>query len=1049
MRRLLPNIFVVAAAIVLAAGCTDYNAQISELEQQIGNLTTYCNTLNTNAQGLEKLVEAAQTAQAAQSFEPIVKNGGVVGFKAVFTGTGEVKVYNQSADISVGEFNGKYYWMAGGDWLRDSSGKMVEIAPGAVVPLFRAALGELQVSLDGGATWQHLGYVDKQLISSVKEYEDRVVFTFSSGAEATIFKALPPLTLALEGGGATIVEGESVTLAYTVTGASDATVKVVCGSGWSAVVTPDETGGDAAASGAQAACSGTITISAPDAIGQSDVQIVVTASDGAGRMVACEVHLAAQEKMVLSPLKDAVSVPADGGEVTVGVKTNVDYSIETDAEWLRYVETRAVRTEVLVFEAEANGFDPRTAAVTLTSGNYSTQVVFSQGAAERVFVVSPSYLSFPYSGGSKTFTVQTNVNYSYKVSDEWLSIQKSEGEDVDTYTVTAEPNASIVPRAITVIFSGEGVSGRTLSVSQSGVPRFLNVSPMSLNFEWDGGSGDISVSSNMEYTVEVSGDWFTLTDNGDGTYHLSATENPSETTRAGTVTFRAEDGSYKAASVRQAGKPAPKIVIPTASGGANLYVVPSSDENNHYRYGPSIIRNSDGSLDVWTSKEGTSFNSSTAAYCCQENGTRFKVDASHTIAQYFNVQHTFMRVMVNVYGTNKSGDKFTLKLYRWAGSVAATLATTPLNSTDFSGAVATSGNMYSIYNAGNKMLPQGEYMWALSDASAGIGVYATQGAGTIYLTDAVSYMDGEAQGSWNYRARLRNSAYNSSWFADSFPYFHSTDGGATWSAERDVFYPTENKEDSWSVCDPGVAYFGGWYYLAYTSAPYRTGSYEGTNLNGRFNHCYVARSRTPVGPWYKWNGSGWGGDPAKIVEFKGDTREWGIGEPSIVVKDNTIYFYHSLVEGYSKKDAQGKETIPVKPVTRKTMVLTAPVSDDWPAHLTDRGVALDHNSVPGVISTDSADVKYVEDYDLFYAFHCYYIYTSYSKVAVWTSTDGLRFTYRGYMTGSFQLGCANMGVSGDGQGHIRLSEQQYIGYAYGVNTWGRWNTWFCPIFFYE
>ena len=42
-----------------------------------------------------------------------------------------------------------------------------------------------------------------------------------------------------------------------------------------------------------------------------------------------------------------------GGSVEVPVSTSVDYEVEIDGAWLKYVETKAVRNETLVFSAEA------------------------------------------------------------------------------------------------------------------------------------------------------------------------------------------------------------------------------------------------------------------------------------------------------------------------------------------------------------------------------------------------------------------------------------------------------------------------------------------------------------------------------------------------------------------------------------------------------------------------------------------------------------------------------------------------------------------------
>ena len=143
-----------------------------------------------------------------------------------------------------------------------------------------------------------------------------------------------------------------------------------------------------------------------------------------------------------------------------------------------------------------------------------------------------------------------------------------------------------------------------------------------------------------------------------------------------------------------------------------------------------------------------------------------------------------------------------------------------------------------------------------------------------------------------------------------------------------------------------------------------------------------------------------------------------------------MYFYYTWTEG-ATEDC---------PTTR---LATAPLSENWPAHLTIYGTVIDKAQFE---HADSCDIKYVEDYDLFYAFHTYNRYRFNSEVAVWTSKDGKNFTYRGNMSGVLKY-LGNMGVSGDGEGHIRLSEPQFIGYSYGSNASGNWNTWFGPMYF--
>ena len=112
-------------------------------------------------------------------------------------------------------------------------------------------------------------------------------------------------------------------------------------------------------------------------------------------------------------------------------------------------------------------------------------------------------------------------------------------------------------------------------------------------------------------------------------------------------------------------------------------------------------------------------------------------------------------------------------------------------------------------------------------------------------------------------------------------YRHSPDGGKSWTSEKSVLSPTPDSADFFSCCDPGVIRFGGYYYIAYTST---------VAEGGVDNDVFVARSKNPDGPYEKWNGNGWGGKPAPLIEFTGNPESYGVGEPSMVVLGNTLYF---------------------------------------------------------------------------------------------------------------------------------------------------------------
>jgi predicted GH43/DUF377 family glycosyl hydrolase len=256
---------------------------------------------------------------------------------------------------------------------------------------------------------------------------------------------------------------------------------------------------------------------------------------------------------------------------------------------------------------------------------------------------------------------------------------------------------------------------------------------------------------------------------------------------------------------------------------------------------------------------------------------------------------------------------------------------------------------------------------------------------------------------------------NGEW--DWISYRHSPDGGETWTNEKIVLTPTKGSMDHFSNCDPGVVYFGGYYYLGYTST---------LNETGACNNVFVARSENPDGPFEKWNGSGWGGyEPQPIFYYDEAYNKFGMGEPSFVELNGTLYIYYTNAA----------------PSGEYTMVATADAtSENWPATLQHHGAAVKKN-------TDSLDVKYVEEWGKFIGIATGSRMGPSSYVAVYESNDGLTFELVDAVREGTLTHLHNAGLSSRRNGHIKLSEDAdklRVIYAHGEG-WGTWNTRVQPI----
>lgn len=269
---------------------------------------------------------------------------------------------------------------------------------------------------------------------------------------------------------------------------------------------------------------------------------------------------------------------------------------------------------------------------------------------------------------------------------------------------------------------------------------------------------------------------------------------------------------------------------------------------------------------------------------------------------------------------------------------------------------------------------------------------------------------------------------------DWITYRHSDDGGDTWGEEKVVLSPTPETADYQSVCDPDVFYYNGYYYLGYTGT---------VNKEGLCNNVFLARSQNPDGPYEKWDGKGWGGQPVPIVYYQGIDIGWGVGEPSFVVVGKKIYVYNTL-DSFS--DVYGW--------VRATQVRTADITDPlWPSKLHFEGTSVYRNDSPDTADymyedSDSWDVAYLDDSHKFVAITTNRRFKEDSCLLYYESYDGISYDRVSELNTGVISGCHNCGLMTDKSGHIGEDDRSIIGYAYagtGQARWGAWATRFVPV----
>ena len=392
---------------LLLFGCSDkyddsaLRNDLSDLGNRVAKLEELCKQMNTNISSLQKIVEALQDNLSISKVEQ-VSDGYIIRFSDGSTAT--IKNGKNSGDAPIigvkKDTDGIYYWTLDGEWLTDEKGNKVK-AQGTdgekgdtgdkgdtgntgnkgdtgVTPQLKIENDYWFVSYDDGKSWTQLGKATGEdgkdglngIFISVTQDADNVYFTMADKTVITIPKGdKSQFAIAFDTTDIAILNGgESNTISYTITGATENTVvKAIAQDGWKVKV--DATSTD----------KGTITITAPNPIVESE--ILVFANDGSYRTVMVSLNCMQGQINIADNSVDAT--PA-GGTQEIRLTTNLDYTVEIpdDAQsWLSLApETRALREDTIAFNISANEGIQRFATVALKDeqGNILQTIIFRQ-----------------------------------------------------------------------------------------------------------------------------------------------------------------------------------------------------------------------------------------------------------------------------------------------------------------------------------------------------------------------------------------------------------------------------------------------------------------------------------------------------------------------------------------------------------------------------------------------------------------------------------------------------------------------------------------------
>ena len=230
----------------------------------------------------------------------------------------------------------------------------------------------------------------------------------------------------------------------------------------------------------------------------------------------------------------------DGGEFDLQVSSNIDWAVSNLPNWIELSETSGsgdgqIRVTVGVIQSEVMEY--READVIFGNDKASTTLHVVQGLTQPIYItVMPELLVMASSGETKTFVLNCEGSWTASAENEWIMIDKTEGEGNAEVAVTVDENPLYELRRGTVKLTSSTGNIKIVNVIQEASidPHFLEVSPTNFSFGKEGGTEQITIGCDMDWMAEIQSSWVSLSatsGSGNGTIMITVAHNPIEEPR--------------------------------------------------------------------------------------------------------------------------------------------------------------------------------------------------------------------------------------------------------------------------------------------------------------------------------------------------------------------------------------------------------------------------------------------------------------------------------------------------------------------------------------
>lgn len=242
-----------------------------------------------------------------------------------------------------------------------------------------------------------------------------------------------------------------------------------------------------------------------------------------------------------------VDIPGGNTTATLNIQAsnNCEWVVSWSEPWIRSISPtkgRGNQNATITVTVNPSSSAERTGIITVrnTSGTISRNVTITQSPNVEALELSVSSLNFSNEAGYQDVTVTSNTHWVITGATNWMSLNKTEGDNNGSVIITVNANPDKTERQAVLTFTGSGGITKQLTVKQqANTATDFRVSPSNLSVEAKANTVLFSINGDAQWTIVSNQNWATLnTTSGEGnaTISVSIADNVSEAAREAVIT---------------------------------------------------------------------------------------------------------------------------------------------------------------------------------------------------------------------------------------------------------------------------------------------------------------------------------------------------------------------------------------------------------------------------------------------------------------------------------------------------------------------------------